>query len=63
MELQKLDNFSWAGLEVVKIEVVFKERVAQGVRGWTVQNEMRNVLVGLPKALHEGFSILPILER
>ena len=33
------------------------ETGVQRVRSWTVQNEK------CPQALHEGFSILPILER
>ena len=48
-------NRAW--IEVVKRQRVAKKRAAQRVCSWTVQNEM------CPQALHEGFSILPILER
>ena len=44
MEPQKPGNFAGSGPEVVKRHRVAKERAAQGVRSWTVQNEMRGVL-------------------
>ena len=37
-------NFPRPGPEVVERQRVAKERVAQRVRSWTVQNEMRGVL-------------------
>ena len=45
MEPQKLGNSPGLGPEVVERQIVAKERVAQRVRSWTVQNEMRGVLV------------------
>ena len=46
MEPQKLGNSPGPGPKVVERERerVTKERVAQRVRCWTVQNEMRGVL-------------------
>ena len=44
MELQKPSNSSGSGPEVVQRLRVSKERAAQRVRSWTVQNEMRDVL-------------------
>ena len=44
MELQKPGNSPGSGPEVVKRQRVAKERVAQRVLSWTVQNEMRSVL-------------------
>ena len=44
MEPQKPGNSPGSGPEVVKRQRVAKERVAQRVRSWTVQNEMRDVL-------------------
>ena len=44
IEPQKPGNFPRPGLEVVKRQRVAKERAAQRVRSWTVQNEMRGVL-------------------
>ena len=44
MEYQKLGNSQGPGPEVVERQRA-KERVAQRVRSWTVQNEMRDVLV------------------
>ena len=44
MEPQKPGNSQGPGPEVVESQRVSKERVAQGVCGWTVQNEMRGVL-------------------
>ena len=44
MEPQKLGNPPRQGSEVVESHRVAKERAAQRVRSWTVQNEMRGVL-------------------
>ena len=44
MEPQKPGNSPWSGPEVVKRQRFVKERAAQRVRSWTVQNEMRDVL-------------------
>ena len=44
MEPQKPGNSPGSGPEVVKRQRVAKERAAQRVRSWTVQNEMRDVL-------------------
>ena len=44
MEPQKPGNSPRSGPEVVKRQSVAKERAAQKVRSWTVQNEMRGVL-------------------
>ena len=44
MELQKPGNSPGSGPKVVKRQRVAKERAAQRVRSWTVQNEMRGVL-------------------
>ena len=44
MELQKPGNYPGPGPEVVERQRVVKERTAQRVRSWTVQNEMRGVL-------------------
>ena len=44
MEPQKQGNSSGPELEVVERQRVAKERAAQRVRSWTVQNEMRDVL-------------------
>ena len=44
MEPQKPSNSPGAGPEVVERQKMAKERAAQRVRGWTVQNEMRGVL-------------------
>ena len=44
MEPQKPGNASRPGPEVVERQRVAKERAAQTVRSWTVQNEMRGVL-------------------
>ena len=44
MEPQKPGYSSWPGPEVVERQRVAKERAAQRVRSWTVQNEMRGVL-------------------
>ena len=44
MEAQKPENSRGPGLEVVERQRVAKERAVQGVRCWTVQNEMRGVL-------------------
>ena len=63
MEPQKPGNSPGSGPEVVERQRVAKERAAQRVRSWTVQNEIRVVLGRVPQALPEGFSILPILER
>ena len=41
---QKSDNSPGLGPEVVERQKIAKERAAQKVRGWTVQNEMRGVL-------------------
>ena len=44
MESKKLDNSSGLGPEVAKSQRVDKERVAQKVHRWTMQNEMRDVM-------------------
>ena len=44
MEPQKPGNFQRPGLEIVERQRVAKERAAQRVHNWTVQNEMRGVL-------------------
>ena len=44
MEPQKPDNFPGPGPDVKEKQRVAKERSAQRVRSWTVQNEIRNVL-------------------
>ena len=44
MEPQKLGNFAGPGTEIVKRQRIAKERAAQRVHSWTVQNEMRGVL-------------------
>ena len=44
MEPQKPGNSPRPGAEVVERQRVAKERAAQRVRSWTVQNEMRDVL-------------------
>ena len=44
MEPQKPGNSPGPGAKVVEIQRVAKERAAQKVRSWTVQNEMRGVL-------------------
>ena len=44
MEPQNPGNSPGPGPEVVKTQKVAKERAAQRVRSWTVQDEMRGVL-------------------
>ena len=44
IEPQKPGNSPGSGPEVVERQRVAKERAAQRVRSWTVQNEMRGVL-------------------
>ena len=44
MEPHLPSNFPGPGSEVVERYRVAKERAAQKVRSWTVQNEMRGVL-------------------
>ena len=44
MEPQKPGNSPGSGPEVVERQSVAKERAAQRVRSWTVQNEIRGVL-------------------
>ena len=44
MEPQKPGNSPEPGPEVVKRQRVAKERAVQGIRNWTVQNEMTGVL-------------------
>ena len=44
MEPQKPGNSPGSEPEVVQRQRVAKERAAQRVRSWTVQNEMRSVL-------------------
>ena len=44
MEPQKPGNSPGYGPEVLERQRVAKERAAQRVRSWTVQNEMRDVL-------------------
>ena len=63
MKLQKSGNFTGLGSEVVEGHRVVKEQAAQRVRSWTVQNQMRGSLDESTQALHEGFSIMPILKR
>ena len=43
MEPQKTENSSGPGPELVERQRVAKDQVAQSVRSWTVQNEMRGV--------------------
>ena len=43
MEPQKSGNSRGPGTEVVERQQIAKERATQGVRSWTVQDEMRNV--------------------
>ena len=62
MKPQKPANFLGPGPELIERQKVAKERAAHRVRSWTVQDEMTGALVGYPQMLHEGFSILPILE-
>ena len=63
MTPQKPGNSPGPGPEVEEKRRVAKERAAQRVHSWTVQNEMRGSWDECPQALQEGFSILPILER
>ena len=44
MEPQKAGNFPGPGPEIVERQRVAKERAAQRVRSWKVQDEMRIVL-------------------
>ena len=44
MEPQKPGNSPGSGPQVVERQRVAKERAAQRVRSWIVQNEMRDVL-------------------
>ena len=44
IEPQKPGKFQGPGPEVVERQRVAKERTAQRVRSWTVQNKMRGVL-------------------
>ena len=44
MESLKLGNSLGPGAEVVKRQKIAKERAAQRVRSWSVQNEMIDVL-------------------
>ena len=44
MEPQKPGNFTGPGPEIVDGQRVAKERAAQRVSSWTVQNEIRGVL-------------------
>ena len=44
MEPQKQGSFPGPGPEVIEKQRVAKERAAQRVRSWTVQNEMRGVI-------------------
>ena len=44
MESQKPGNSPGSGPEIVERQRIAKERAAQRVRTWTVQNEMRGVL-------------------
>ena len=44
MEPQKPENFPWPGPEVVERQRIAKERAAQRVGSWTVQDEMKGVL-------------------
>ena len=48
MEPLKLGNSPGPGPEVVERQRVAKERAAQRVRSWTVQNEMSGVLGRVP---------------
>ena len=45
MKPQKPGNFPGSEPEVVERHRVVKERAAQSVRSWTVQDEIRGVLV------------------
>ena len=63
MEPQKPGNSPGPGLEVVERQKIIKKRATQRVRSWTVQNEIEVSWDGCPQALHEEFSILPMLER
>ena len=44
IEPQKPGNFPGPRSEILERQRVAKERAAQKVRSWTVQNEMRNVM-------------------
>ena len=44
MEPQKSGNSPGPGTEVVERQKISKERAAQRVRSWTVQNEMRGAV-------------------
>ena len=44
MKPQKQGNSTEPGPEIVERQRVAKERAAQRVRSWTVQNEMKGVL-------------------
>ena len=48
IEPQKLGNSPGSGPEVVVRQKIAKERTAQRVRSWIVQNEMRGVLGRVP---------------
>ena len=50
MEPQNLGNFPGPGPEVVERQRVAKERAAQRIRSWTVQNEMS----GVPERVSTG---------
>ena len=49
----KPGNSPGPGLEVIKTQRAAKERAAQRVRSWTVQNEMRGVLGRVSKGAVE----------
>ena len=63
MEPHKPGNFPGPGSEVVETQRVARERGAQKVCSWTVQNEMRSVLGRMTAGAAQGFSILPIPVR
>ena len=44
MEPQKPGNSPWPGPEVVERQRIARERAAQRVRSWTVQDKMKGVL-------------------
>ena len=48
MRPQKPGNSQGPGLEVLERQKTAKERATQRVRSWTVQNEMRGVLIRVP---------------
>ena len=51
MEPQKPSNSPGPEPEVLERQKIAKERAAQRVRSWTVQNEMRGVLGRVPEGV------------